>query len=307
MGTHVIVGAGPVGSGTAERLVEAGHHVKVITRSGSGPSDPHVECIAADASDHEKLAKLAAGADSLYNCANPPYDKWATAWPPLANSLLAAAESTGAKLVTMGNLYVYAAGTSPMTPESPLDPPSKKGAIRVGMWRDALAAHQAGRIQTAEIRASDFFGPGLGQNAHLGDRVVPRALAGKSVRIVGDPTLPHSWTYIGDVAATLAAAGTTDDAMGRVWHAPTLAPRSAIEMVDALTTAAGLEPVKVGSLPRILLRAAGLFVPPLREMVEILYQFEAPFVMDSTETESELGLRATPFDEQLAATIDGSR
>ncbi len=94
--------------------------------------------------------------------------------------------------------------------------------------------------------------------------------------------------------------------MGRVWHAPTLAPRSATEMVDALTTAAGLEPVKVGSLPRILLRAAGLFVPPLREMVEILYQFESPFVMASTETERELGLRPTPFDEQLAATIDGS-
>ncbi len=307
MGTHVIVGAGAVGTGTARVLAENGHEVRVITRSGTGPAHPQIECVAADASDADKLAKLSAGADALYNCVNPPYDKWATAWPPLANSFLAAAETNGARLVTMSNLYVYAAGSSPMTPDTPLDPPSKKGAIRARMWHDALAAHNAGRIQVAEVRASDFFGPGIGQHGHLGDRVVARALAGKSVSVIGDPAQPHSWSYIGDVVTTLATVGTSANTMGRPWHVPTLPPQSATEMVAALTVAAGVDPVKVRSIPRFALRAGGLFVPMLRELIEMLYQFERPLVIDSSATEAVLGIRPTPLSEQLDATIDSCR
>ncbi|MEZ5230180.1 MAG: NAD(P)H-binding protein [Acidimicrobiales bacterium] len=154
MGTHVIVGAGPVGSGTAQRLADTGHHVKVVTRSGSGPQDHRIECVAADAGDADALAKLCAGADAVYNCANPPYHQWATAWPPLANSFLGAAEDSGAKLVTMSNLYVYPAGSSPMRPDTPLDPPSKKGAIRAAMWNGA------GRARGGPPASNR--GPGLG-------------------------------------------------------------------------------------------------------------------------------------------------
>ena len=105
MSLHVIVGAGAVGSGTALRLAEAGHDVRLVTRSGNGPDHPAVERVAADATDTTRLVALAGGAHALYNCANPPYDRWATAWPPLAASFLAAAEATEARVVTMGNLY----------------------------------------------------------------------------------------------------------------------------------------------------------------------------------------------------------
>lgn len=307
METHVIVGAGAVGSGTARHLAEAGHEVKVITRSGSGPDHPNIERIAADAADREALAKLSAGAAALYNCANPPYHKWATAWPPLAASFLAAAELSGAKLITMSNLYMYANASSPMTPSSPIQPSSKKGGIRAKMWFEALAAHDAGKVRVAEVRASDYFGPGLGQNGHLGDRVAPKALAGKSISMFGDPTQPHSWSYIGDVAATLATVGTDDRALGRAWHVPTLPPLSAADMVLALTRAAGTEPVKVRGMPKFVLRLGGLFVPVVRELIEMLYQFEEPFVMDSTETEAMFGLEPTPLPEQLAATIASYR
>ena len=146
MDRHVIVGAGAVGTLTALRLMEDGREVRIVTRSGSGPDEPGIERVAADASDPVVLSRLTEGAAAIYNCANPSgYSKWAEVWPPLAASILAAAESSGAVLVITGNLYGYSPGAGVMTESTPLDSPTKKGRIRSRMWADALAAHEAGR------------------------------------------------------------------------------------------------------------------------------------------------------------------
>lgn len=303
MSLHIIVGAGAVGSGTAIILADSGHTVRVITRSGTGPEHPNIELVRADASDRASLIRLTAGAHSLYNCANPPYDKWSTAWPPLAASFLAAAEATGARLITMSNLYGYAAGTSPLRSTDPLDAPTRKGTIRADMWRDVLAAHDAGRIRATELRASDYFGPGVGETAHLGDRVVPKALAGRNVSVLGDPATLHSWSYIGDVCTALATLGTDDRSLGRAWHAPTAPPQSARDMVGHICEAAGVKPVKVKSVPSIALRIGGLVVPVMRELHEMLYQFEEPFIIDASDTEAMFGLTPTTLEQQLKATI----
>ena len=306
MTIHVIVGAGAVGTGTARQLIELGHHVRIVTRSGSGPELEGVERVAADATDHVRLTQLATGAHAIYNCANPRYDRWATDWPPLASSLLDAAEASGARLVTMSNLYGYAIGASPMAATDPLDPPSSKGAVRVQMWEDALARHAAGRVRVTEARASDYVGPGIGATAHLGGRFVDAVLRGRSPRVVGAPDVEHSWTYIDDVARTLALLGTDDRSLGRAWHVPTAPALSAQEMADALADVAGLDPVTVKRIPRAMLKVAGLFSPVIRELPEMLYQFEQPFVIDATETTEVFGLRWTPFAEQLRATIAAS-
>ncbi|MCP3991709.1 MAG: NAD-dependent epimerase/dehydratase family protein [Actinomycetia bacterium] len=305
MSFHVIVGAGPIGTGTALQLVDRGHQVRIITRSGSGPSHDRIELVAADATDVARLVELSEGAHSLYNCANPPYDKWPTAWPPLSASLIRAATATGARLVIMSNLYGYAENSSPMRATDPLDPPSKKGAVRAQMWRDALAAHEAGEIQATELRASDFFGPGLGQGAQLGDRVVPKALAGKNVSVVGEPDAPHSWTFVDDICVALATLGTDDRSLGRAWHAPTAPPQSARQMVTQLCQAAGVKPVKVKPVPPLMLKAMGLVVPAVGELGEMLYQFEEPFIIDATDTEETFGITYTPLDSQLEKTVAG--
>ncbi|MGB3735390.1 MAG: NAD-dependent epimerase/dehydratase family protein [Ilumatobacter sp.] len=304
---HVVIGAGAVGSGTALRLAAAGHDVRVVTRSGSGPDHERIERVAADASDARRITELAAGAHSIFNCANPTYSTWATAWPPVQAALIAAAERSGARLITMGNLYVYGADTSPMAATDPLDPPSKKGAIRVAMWGDAIEAHQAGRIRTTEVRASDFFGPGIGQQGHLGDRFVPRLLAAKTASIIGRPDQTHSWSYIGDVCDTLAVLGNDDRSLGRAWHVATAPPATVTEMANAICDAAGVDRQKVRQIPGIALRLAGLFSADLRELGEIQYQHVRPFVMDSAETTEVFGLGATPLDEQITATIASYR
>ena len=307
MSIHVIVGAGPVGSGTARRLADDGHDVRIVTRSGSGPVHDRIELVAADAANQQRLGELTAGAAALYNCANPPYHRWASDWPPLAASLIGAAESAGARLVTTGNLYSYAADSSPMLATDPLRPPSRKGAIRATMSNDAFAAHDAGRIRATEVRASDFFGPGLGQSAHLGERMIPKLLAGENVSVIGRPDVVHSWTYIGDVTRALATLGNDDRALGRAWHVPTVAPLTVEQMVARICAEIGVETVKVRRIPTVVLRLAGLFMPMMRELPEMAYQFERPFVIDASETADVFGLEPTPLAEQITETVTSYR
>jgi len=300
MTKHVIVGAGPVGSATARLLADAGHEVHLVTRSGSGPDDPRIVRTALDATDAAALTRTATGADALYNCANPAYHRWPIDWPPLAASLLTTAETTGAVLVTVSNLYGYGPLDHPMTEADPLATTGTKGKVRAGMWHDALAAHDAGRVRATEARASDFVGNGA--NGHL-DRVVPRVLAGKGARVLGDPDAPHSWTFVPDVARTLVALGADERAWGRPWHVPSNPPRSQREAITDLARAAGLAPVKVGAIPLWALRAAGVFSPMMRELQETHYQFDRPFVLDSSAVTATFGLEATPWDDVVAATV----
>jgi nucleoside-diphosphate-sugar epimerase len=301
--THVIVGAGPVGTTTALLLADLGHQVKVITRSGGGPKHPNVERVALDAINVSALTKATAGAAAIYNCVNPPYHRWPTDWPPLANAMLAAAESSGAVLVIMGNLYGYGPMTQPMKESDPLASTGVKGGVRIKMWRDALAAHESGRIRATEVRASDFIGPEV-LNSHLGERVIPKLLKGKGVQVLGNPDMAHSFTFMPDVARSLVTAATDERAWGKAWHVPTNPAISSREMITTMSKIAGVAPVKVSSIPNALLKVGGLFSPMFRELPEMLYQFDRPFLVDSSLFTSTFGLNATPLDEALGATVN---
>ena len=300
---HVVVGAGTTGSATARRLAADGTSVRVISRSGNGPVHPLIELIAADASDATVLQHHTADASVIYNCANPPYHRWTTDWPPLSSSLLAAAKASGAVLVTLSNLYGYAPPTAPMNATDPLDATSVKGGVRAAMWHEALAAHEAGSVRITEARASDFIGADVGESGHMGDRVVPRLLVGKSVSLLGSLDAPHSWTAIDDVARTLITLGHEPQAWGKAWHVPTAAPMTQREIVQRMCDLAGVDRVSIKTLPSFALTLAGFFSPMIRELKEVVYQFEEPFVIDAAATTEAFGLEPTPIDETLLASL----
>ncbi len=302
---HVVVGAGPVGRATAVQLASEGHEVLLVSRSGQGPAIAGVRRVAADASDADRLAELAAGAVALYNCINPPsYTVWTTYWPPVAAAFLQAAERTGATLVTASCLYPYGPVEGPMVEGMPDAATGTKSRIRARMWADALAAHEAGRIRAAEVRGSDYMGPWV-TNAHI-PQVTPRALSGKGVRVFGSADQPHAFTDVRDMGRALAAVAQAPHAWGRVWHAPTNPARTQAKTVADVCRAAGREPVTVRTWPRALLSVGGRFVPLLREMRETVYQFERPYVLDSSAIARELGLEPTPWDEVCRATAAGA-
>jgi nucleoside-diphosphate-sugar epimerase len=305
MSKHIVVGAGPIGTATALLLAERGDDVVVVTRSGSGPKHPAITRTATDASSSADMSKLAAGAVAIYNCANPAYHQWVTDWPPIAQALLAAAEHANAVLVTTSNLYGYGPVTGPMTEDLPLAAGGAKGTIRAEMWRDALAAHDAGRIRATEVRGSDYVGPGA--ESHLGERVIPRLLAGKDVTVMKSADTPHTWTATNDVARLLVTVALDEHAWGRPWHVPSNPPRTQREAIGDLCRVARVDPVKVKEYPSLLIRGMGLFNPVMRELPEVAYQFEDPFVLNSSAAQTTFDLAPTPWDDMLAGAIDSYR
>ena len=323
MAKHVVIGAGPVGTATARVLLDQGHDVVVATRSGSGPTQAGIDPAAgpraasgpivrgtitrvcADASSPEAMTRLAAGADAVYNCANPAYHRWATDWPPIAMALLSAAETNGAVLATVSNLYAYGPVDGPMTEDLPLAAQGVKGRTRAQMWEQALAAHQAGRVRATEVRGSDYLCPGPG--SQMGDRVTPTALRGKAVSVLKSADQLHSWTSVEDVARLLVTAAADERGWGRAWHVPSNPPRTQREVVGDLCHVAGVEPVAVREHPAVIIRLLGLVNPVMREIAEVAYQFERPFVLDSSAAQETFGLAPTPWQDVLAALVAAYR
>jgi nucleoside-diphosphate-sugar epimerase len=301
MSLHVIVGAGPVGTATAILLAGQDAQVRLVTRRGTGPDHPAIEKVAADASDTAAITRLTERAVALYNCASPPYHRWPTEWPPLAAALLSAAETSGAVLATVSNLYGYGPVDGPMTERTPLHPAGDKGAVRVRMWQDALAAHESGRVRATEVRGSDYLGAGT--QSLITIAVLPKLLAGRRISVPADLDAPHSWTYVGDVAATLVAVAADERAFGRAWHVPTGPALSIRDLVARAAILTGARAPRLASLPTAILWLGGLTNPTVRELRETQYQFRRPFVLDSTDTETTFGLRPADIDQALAETV----
>ena len=300
-GTHLVVGAGEVGTAVALLLAEAGRPVVVVTRSGSGPEHPMIRRVAADASSIEALVGAEPNAAVIYNCVNPVYTRWVEDWPPMAAAFITYAERTGAVLATVSNLYGYGPVDVPMTEDLPLAAVGTKAQVRVRMWEEAKAANASGRIRATEVRGSDYICPGA--QSMLGDRVMPRILAGKGVQLLGDVDQPHTWTAPVDVARTLITVASDERGWGRAWHVPSNPPRSQREAVGDLCSAAGVASVKVSSVPSILLAVMGVFQPMLKELKETDYQRERSYVLDDSAVRMAFGIEPTPWSDLLAGMV----
>ncbi|MEU4325669.1 NAD-dependent epimerase/dehydratase family protein [Nonomuraea dietziae] len=301
MGKHIVVGAGQVGPHVARRLIAQGHEVVVVTRSGSGPEE--ATRIAADVTDHARMIEISKGADAIYNCVNPQYHRWLTDWPPMAASFMAAAEASGAVLVALGNLYPYGPVRGPMTEDLPLASTNPKAQVRAKMWNDMRAAHDAGRIRAVEIRGSDYFGPGTTDQSYLGDRFIVPLKAGKTVPLIWPADIPHSWTYLPDVAEALVVAAGDERAWGRPWHVPTTEPQTFRQLGERMAAILGRPAPKLMQLPWPLMRAVGLFNPMIGELRHIRYQFVAPYELDSSAFTATFGVKPTPLDQALRTTL----
>jgi nucleoside-diphosphate-sugar epimerase len=304
---HVVVGAGPVGSATAELLAEQGKDVVLVSRSGAGPKIPGVRREAADVADAGRLTALAEGATALYNCVNPrSYTVWPEFWPPVAAAFLEAAEWTGAVLVTAAALYPYGPVDGPIVEGLPDAATTKKSLIRAGMWAEARHRHEAGRIHAVEVRGSDYVGPGVSTATGHIARVAPAALEGKTVRVFGSPDQPHSFTDVRDMARALVLVAGEPKSWGRVWHAPTNPAKTQAEVLQDVAASVGRTIGAVKSMPHVLLSVGGTVVPVLRELRETEYQFTAPYLLDSSDIQETFGLAPTPWDEVCRATAENA-
>ena len=189
-----------------------------------------------------------------------------------------------------------------MTEDLPLAATTVKGRTRAAMTAELLAAADAGRVRVAIGRASDFFGPGVTEGSTLGERVFGNALAGKRADFIGHPDLPHTYSYVPDIAAGLATLGTDERAAGQVWHLPGPPTVTTRELLELVAHEVG-HPVGVRSLPKLAVRALGIVSPLMRELAEMSYEFDEPFILDTTRYQSTFGPVGTPLASAIAATV----
>ena len=299
---HVVFGTGPLGRATAAALLRRGHRVRLVNRSGQAEGLPlGGEIVRADVLDPGEAQAVTAGSSVVYQCAQPPYHRWPERFPALQAAVVTAARSAGVRLVVGDNLYMYGPHDGPLTEALPYAATTRKGTVRARMAEALAAAHDRGEVEVAVGRGSDFFGPHVTASA-LGDRVFGPVLAGKTAAVAGDPSLQHTYTFVEDFGEALAVLGERPEAPGRAWHVPSPPTRTTRAIVEQAFALSG-HPPKIRAEGRLAMRTAGLFVPGARETVEMLYEFEAPFVVDHGAYAAAFGDHATPWDEALRRTL----
>ncbi len=301
---HVIFGAGPLAQATMRALLKRGKTIKMINRSGRRAAEipASVEITGGDAYNMDFTRTVTQNAAVVYQCAQPEYHQWVKLFPLLQAAILEGAAANGAKLIVGENLYMYGDTKGrPIHEGLPYAAHTHKGKVRGEMANALLEAHRAGKVRVAMGRGSDFYGPGVLSSA-LGERTFLPLLQGKPAEVTGSLDLPHSYTYISDFGEALAILGEREEALGQAWHVPNPPTLTQRELVTLFFKEARLEP-KFSVMGKLMLMVGGLFIPAAREMVEMAYEFEKPFVVDSSKFVKAFGDIATPYEVIVKETI----
>ncbi len=299
---HVIFGTGALGKWTARELIKLGKRVRMVSHSGKVDSriPASVEVVKGDAYDVNRNVEVTQGAAAVYQCAQPLYHEWAEKFPPMQRAILEAVSINGAKFIVGDNLYMYGdTNGQPIREDMPYQAHTKKGKVRGEMATAVMEAHRAGKVRAAIGRASNFFGP---DDMAVTSFAIRPALDGKAVNLLGRIDQPHTFSYVADFGKLLATLGTRQEAIGQIWFTPSPAPVTQIELVKLMEDELGSK-VKFMAAGKMTMSMLGLFMPVLRESVKMLYEWNKPFIMDSSKAEKAFGWQATPLQHAMKETI----
>jgi nucleoside-diphosphate-sugar epimerase len=301
---HVVLGTGAIGRAAAEELIRRGKTVRMVNRSGVMDEIPAgVEVIASNLYEQVNVREVTRGASVVYQASQPRYSEWPDKFPPLQGAIIAGLTSSGAKLVIIENLYMYGPTDGvPMTENMPHNADTRKGQTRSEMSKAALAAHAAGKVRVAIARGSDFFGL-WGLSSTMGERVFYPLLQGQAAQVTGRADVPHTHTFTRDFGKAMVILGEHDEADGQAWHVPNDMPDiTQGELIRMFCEEAGVD-AKMASIGKFMLGLAGLFIPEAKETIEMLYEFEEPFIVDSSKFENTFGMKPTPMREAIKETV----
>jgi nucleoside-diphosphate-sugar epimerase len=299
MTRHVVLGAGPVSRAIVASLNRRSIDVDVVSRSGT--EIPGARAVTVNVLDTEGLSKVIAGASAVYQASQPEYHRWPQEFPALQDSVVRATRNTNAVLVAVENLYGYGHVVGQISETHPLNATTRKGKTRADLWHSLDAEHRAGRLKVTAGRASDFFGPHAAASA-VGERFFEPLLHGKKAELFGNPDALHTYTYVVDFGEALVRLALDERSLGRAWHVPNAPAVSTRQFLDMAASIAGVEPSSV-TRSRFQLRLAGLFIPPAKESIEMLYEFEEDFVVDHSTYATLFGEHATSLHDALTATV----
>lgn len=308
--THVVFGAaGGLGSAIVRRLVAEGEPVRAVVRDVEEAREvlpPSAVIVEGDATLPDSVNRACRNATVIHHCVNVRYSQWAKLMPGITENILAGARAVEARLVFPGNVYVYGPlQRIPAREDHPLAATTRKGLLRIAMERSLMDAHRWGHVRVVIPRFPDFYGPFVANP--LVRPIFESALLGKQAAWPGKLDVPHDLVYIDDAAAACVMLAASENCYGESWHVPGAGPLTGRQFLGMVFRAAGTRP-NVKALSRILFRIFGLLIPDAREMIEMLYLFEQPLVLDGSKFAHAFpSFQYTPHEEGVRRTVEWYR
>jgi len=300
-GLTIVFGSGSVGRPIIELLASRGDRVRVATRTRPEKLPDGVEHVGCDVLDGAAVVRAVEGATQVVLAVGFPYDSrvWRMVWPRTMANLLTACDAAGARLVFIDNLYQLGPRTTRRHEEMDLSDAGEKAAILSEVTRLWQAARS--RVRVTALRCTDFYGPGVA-NSHLGDFALGQLAKGKPALLLVPPDTPHDFVYVPDIArAAVKLLDAPDDAFGQVWNMPCAPTRTPRELLAIGAATLGQRP-QLWAVPLWLMRPLGLVYRMAREVVDVGYTWDRPYLVDARKFTRRFGFEPTPFEVGVPAT-----
>jgi len=300
-GTTVVFGNGAVGRLVTRALLARGDGVRVAQRSRPADLPADVEFTSCDVLDANAVRHAVEGAEQVLLSVGFPYDSrlWRTAWPKAMTNVVEACAAVGARVVFIDNLYQLGPQTEPRREDMPLTTAGRKPAILAEVTRIWMAAK--GRVRVAALRCPDFYGPGVSVS-HLGASAFGEIAKGKPAMLIAPPNTLHDFAYVPDIArAAITLLDAPDDAFGQVWNMPCAPTRTPREILQLGANAIGAS-LKIRAVPLWLLPLFGLFSRFMKEVADVGFTFDRPYVVDARKFKRRFWSDVTPFEVGAPAT-----
>lgn len=299
---QVILGSGQLGQAIARELARRGTPARMVNSRGQTPPGlpQGIQVLAADLYQPDEVRRVTQDAALVYHTVQPPYAQWVEKFPPLHASIIEGLTGSSARLVMGDNLYMYGPVDGLIHEGLPYAATTRKGSVRARMAEALLTAHAQNKIRVTIGRGSDFFGPGV-TSSIVGESLFGPLAKGKAANVLGNPDLPHTYTFINDFGKALVILGEHEEAFGQVWHVPNAETINTRQFVTLAAEAFGVQPKMMVAGP-LLMRVASLFVPEVREMIELEYEVTKPYVVDDRKFKNAFGDCSTPLKESIALT-----
>jgi nucleoside-diphosphate-sugar epimerase len=302
-GLTVVLGFGTAGRATTAALLARGSAVRVAQRSRPADLPAQADFRACDVLDAASVLHAIEGASQVVLAVGFAYDSklWRRVWPKTITNVVEACAKTGARIVFVDNLYMLGPQRGPRTEDMPLTRRGRKPAINAKVTRIWKKAADAGRIRLASLRCTDFYGPGV-PVSHIGETALGAMAKGRPAMLLAPPDTPHDFAYVPDIArAVITLLDAPDDAFNQVWNmpcAPTRTPRALLQLgANALAIK-----LRIRSVPLWLLPVLGLFVPFMREVADVGFTWDRPYVVDGRKFAQRFSFAVTPFEIGIPAT-----
>jgi nucleoside-diphosphate-sugar epimerase len=308
---QTILGAGgAVGNALAKELRNYTGNIRLVSRHPKGINEGD-ELVAADLTDAKATADAVAGSEVVYLLAGLPYKTkvWQKQWPVIMQNVIEACQQYNARLVFFDNIYMYdEKKIANITEETPLNPPSKKGAVRDAISQKLMNEVKAGNINALIARSADFYGPNVATSV-LTETVYKNLKKGKKAQWMADASKIHSFTYVPDAAKATALLGNTHDAYNQVWHLPTDARKlTGKDWIELFATHMQVAP-RYTTLSKGVIKLLGFFIPVLSELHEMLYQYDRDYFFNSQKFMNRFpDFKITPYADGVKQTVlDGAK